>query len=89
MTAVGDKEGIDPIQLCITIVSACQLVFRRNILEVNCIGIIPPYRYKPKSKHSIKAMHRAKHMSEKLGVKIQHARNGEGRRVIRPYKVDS
>lgn len=68
MTAVGDKEGIDPFQRCITIASACQLVFSRNFLEVNCIRIIPPYGYKPKSKHSIKAMYRVKHMSEKSNM---------------------
>lgn len=76
ITAVGEKEGINPFQRCITIASACQLVLRRNLLKENCIGIIQPYGYKPQSIHSIKAVQWVKHMSEKLGVKIQHARNG-------------
>lgn len=76
ITAVGEKEGINPFQRCITIASACQLVLRRNLLKENCIGIIQSYGYKPQSIHSIKAVQWVKHMSEKLGVKIQHARNG-------------
>lgn len=87
MTTVNGMEGVDPFQRCITIASACQLVFRRHFLEENCIGIIPPHGYKPETKHSVKALQWLKYMSQKLGIKIQHARNG-GEKVIGPYKID-
>lgn len=55
ITAVNDKEGIDPFQCCIKIATVCQLVFRRHFLEENRIGIIPPTDIDPRqntqSKH--------------------------------------
>ncbi|CAC5385562.1 unnamed protein product [Mytilus coruscus] len=37
----ADDEGIDPFATCITIASACNLVFRTNFLRPDTIGIIP------------------------------------------------
>ena len=87
MTEKDDKPGIDPFEKCITIASACQLVFRRNFLQENTVGIIPTHGYNPEQKHSVKALSWIKYLSHKNGVKIQHARNG-GEKTIGPYKVD-
>jgi hypothetical protein len=52
---VGD-EGIDPFETCITIASACYLVFRTNFLRPKTIGIIPAQGYRPEEKQSVKAL---------------------------------
>lgn len=57
MTSRNDGEGIDPFARCITIASACNLVFLKMFLEEKSIGIIPPQRYRPIDKQSVKAMH--------------------------------
>lgn len=56
MTTRNDEEGIDPFAHCITIASACNLVFRKLFLEEKSIGIIPPQGYRSKDKKSVKAM---------------------------------
>lgn len=75
MTSRNDVEGIDPFALCITIASACNLVFRKLFLEEQSIGIIPPQGYRPKDKQSVKAMQWIKY-------------NNEGEKVIGSYEVD-
>ena len=87
MTARDGKEGIDPFQQCITIASACNLVFRTLFLEEDTIGIIPPQGYRPKDRQSIKAMQWIKYVAHTKGLNIQHAGNF-GEKVIGPYKVD-
>lgn len=56
MTSRNDEEGIDPFAHCITIASACNLVFRNLFLEEQSIGIIPPQGYRSKEIQSVKAM---------------------------------
>lgn len=87
VTARKGKEGIDPFQECITIASACNLVFRNNFLTPETIGIIPAHGYRPTEKQSIKALQWIKYLAHKDGIYIQHARNG-GEKSIGPYKVD-
>ena len=87
MTEKDDKPGIDPFEKCITIASSCQLVFRRNFLQENTVGIIPTHGYNSEQKHSVNALSWVKYLSHKNGVKIQHARNG-GEKTIGPYRVD-
>ena len=45
-----DVTDIDPFEKCLTIASACNLVFRKNFLKENTIAIIPPHGYRPKIK---------------------------------------
>ena len=45
MTSADGHGGIDPFQKCITIVSACNLVFRTKFLRPDTIGIIPAHGY--------------------------------------------
>ena len=87
MTSGDVHGGIDPFQKCITIASACNLVFRTKFLRPDTIGIIPAQGYRQEEKHSIKAMQWIKYLSTTKGVHIQHARNG-GEKEIGHYKVD-
>jgi hypothetical protein len=41
LTSADGQRGIDPFQKCITIASACNLVFRTKFLRPDTIGIIP------------------------------------------------
>ena len=69
---------IDPFKKTITIASACQRVFRTNFLQENTIGIIPSHGYNPEQTQSVKALSTClKYMSHTLGIRIQHARNGD------------
>lgn len=57
MTSSNDSDvGIDPFENCITIASACNLVFRTKFLAPETTGIIPSHGYRPDEKHFIKAM---------------------------------
>jgi hypothetical protein len=86
MTSSGEGDaGIDPFQQCITIASACNLVFRNKFLYQDTIGIIPAHGYRPEEKHSIKALQWIKHVAHVEGRRIQHARNG-GEVTIRPVQ---
>lgn len=87
MTTRNDEEGIDPFAHCITIASACNLVFRKLFLEEKSFGIIPPQGYRPKDKQSGKAMQWMKYHAHQTNIEIQHAGN-EGKKIIGPYKVD-
>ncbi|XP_062578112.1 uncharacterized protein LOC134240005 [Saccostrea cucullata] len=87
MTSRNGEEGIDPFAHCITIASACNLVFRKLFLEERSIGIIPPQGYRPIDKQSVKAMQWIKYHAYLTKVEIQHAGN-VGEKVIGPYKVD-
>lgn len=79
--------NIDPFAHCITIASACQLVFRTNFLQAETIALIPHHGYNPEQRQSVKALQWLKYMSYTEGLDIQHARNG-GEKSIGPYLVD-
>ncbi|XP_045201509.2 uncharacterized protein LOC123555044 [Mercenaria mercenaria] len=82
-----DTTDIDPFEQCITMASACNLVFRTKFLESETIGLIPRQGYNPEQKQSMKALQWVKYISHMEGYKIQHARNG-GEKVIGPYRAD-
>lgn len=68
--------NIDPFEQCITIASACNLVFRTNFLQPETIRLIPHHWYNPEQKQSVKALQWLKYISHNEGYNIQHARNG-------------
>ena len=72
---------IDPFEKCLTIASACNLVFRTHYLEKDTIAIIPPHGYEPKKKQSILARKWLSYTAEKENIPIQHAYNGGEVRV--------
>jgi hypothetical protein len=63
MTSDDGHRGIDPFQKCITIASACNVVFRAKFLRPDTIGIIPAQGYRQEETHSIKAMQWIKYLS--------------------------
>ncbi|XP_052779212.1 uncharacterized protein LOC128216636 [Mya arenaria] len=87
ITQKNEVPGIDPFEKCLTIASACNLVFRRNFLEHESIGIIPTHGYRPEEKQSILAYKWLAYLAYQKDVYIQHGRN-VGEKQIGPYKVD-
>ena len=87
LTKKDNVKGIDPFQNCITIASACNLVFRRNYLENETIAIIPPHGYRPADNQSVMAYQWLYFMANEKNINIQHGRN-IGEKHIGPYKVD-
>lgn len=82
-----ETTDIDPFSKCITIASACNLVFRKNFLQSEAIAIIPPHGYTPQDKQSVQALKWLRFLSEKENIYIQHADNS-GEQRIGPYRVD-
>jgi hypothetical protein len=74
-------DGIDPIVNCITIASACNLVFLKKILEPEMIGIIPTHGYRPEENKYIKALRWIRYMETTTEIHIQHARNGGEKKI--------
>ncbi|WAR17795.1 hypothetical protein MAR_032389 [Mya arenaria] len=87
ITQKSKVPGIDPFENCLTIASACNLVFRRNFLEHESIGIIPSHGYRPEEKQSIMAYQWMSYLAHENQINIQHGRN-YGEKHIGPYKVD-
>ncbi|XP_052761746.1 uncharacterized protein LOC128204370 [Mya arenaria] len=87
LTKKGDNKVIDPFEKCITIASACNLVFRTNFLAHESIAIIPPHGYRPEEKQSVMAYQWLAYISHQNEINIQHGRN-YGEKQIGPYKVD-
>ncbi|CAB4013538.1 DNA polymerase [Paramuricea clavata] len=76
-----DVTDNDPFEKCLTIASACNLVFRKNSLKEDTIAIIPPHGYRPKDKQSLLALKWLSYKAEKEDLYIQHACNAGEKRV--------
>ena len=83
----GSDRGVDPFQSCITIASACNLLYRRNFLEPETIAVIPPHGYRTEDLQSQDALKWIKLVAQTTGYNIQHARNG-GEMTEGDYKLD-
>ncbi len=81
-----DSTGIDPFEKCLTIASACQLVYRTNFLKESTIAIFNSDR-QLKMKQSNIAVKWLSYVSEKEGICIEHVRNG-GEKRIGGYSLD-
>jgi len=75
----------DPFKHCITIASACNLVFRQRFLEENTIGLLPPQGYQPARKYSILALQWLSWVHHQTGNRILHAMNGGEQRIDGHY----
>jgi hypothetical protein len=73
--------------LCLTIASACNLVFGKTFLEEGTIAIIPPCGYNPENKQSIIALKMLVWIAQRDNVAMEHARNC-GEKWIGKYLVD-
>jgi G:T-mismatch repair DNA endonuclease (very short patch repair protein) len=69
-------EGIDPFVSSFTIASYCNLIFRRNFMQKNSIGIIPEHGYNPKQNVSKKADKWLKYLEKTLSIRIKTNYNG-------------
>ena len=78
---------IDPFEKCLTITSACNLVFRTNFLEKDTIAVIPPHGYDPENNQSVLARKWLSYTAEKENIPIRHAYNG-GEVRVGPYLLD-
>jgi hypothetical protein len=78
---------VDPFEKCLTIASACNLVFRKKFLREGTIAIIPPNGYRPLDKHSILALKWLSFTAERNNVNIQHVRNS-GEKRVGNYRLD-
>jgi len=87
LTKTGETNGIDPFEKCITIASACNLVFRKLFLGHETIGIIPSQGYRPEAKQSVMAYQWMSYLAFERNIYIQHGRN-QGEKQIGPYQVD-
>lgn len=80
---------VDPFAEAITIASACNLVFRRNFLKPETIGIIPRNGYRLTDRQSKTAIKWLLWEEHSRHIDIQHA--GKGKEVVIPMtklKVD-
>ena len=84
----GDGDcGVDALQSCITIASACNLLFRRNFLEPETIARMPAHGYRFEENQSLKALKWLSYVGHSTGQYIHHARNG-GEHRVGSYKLD-
>lgn len=82
-----DECNVEPFLEATTIASACNLVYRRNFLKSNTIGIIPKNGYRYADNHSKEALRWLIYEEEKRGINIRHAAKGR-EAVVSGVKVD-
>lgn len=83
----SDDLGVDPFQTCLTIASACHLVYRRNFMRRQVIALIPDFGYQKSEPSSYKAFTWLKYLSIKANIYIQHAKNGQEKKIGN-FKLD-
>ncbi len=81
-----DSTGIDPFEKCLTIASACNLVYRTNFLKEDTIAVFNSYR-QLKTKQSNTAIKWLSYVAEKENIRIEHVRNG-GEERLKRYSMD-
>ncbi len=81
-----DSTGIDPFGKCLTIASACNLVYRTNFLKEETIAVFNSHR-QLKVRQSNMAIKWLSYIAEKEGIHIEHVRNG-GEKRFGKYSLD-
>ncbi len=87
-TETKEDLGIDVFENCITLASACNLLFRRNFLQPEEIAIIHPQGFKPNQNYSQDSIRWLSYLAERNGIHIQHALNGGEVRIKGKITVD-
>ena len=77
--------NLDPFKYCVTIASACNRVFRQEVLEKDTIGLIPAQGYQPVRKYSVMALQWVAWIHHQSGDRILHALNGGEQRIDNSY----
>ncbi len=77
-----DVTDIDPFEKCLTIASACSLVYRTNFLDEDTIAVISPHGYRPDGKQSVMALKWLSYTAEKneiyINISVMLVRNVSG-----------
>ena len=73
--------GVDPFLESLTIASACNLVFRRNFLQRDTIGIIPRNGYRRTDNQSDVGLKWLAWVAHSSNVSMNHAGNGRETRL--------
>ncbi|VEN56957.1 unnamed protein product [Callosobruchus maculatus] len=76
-----EETGVCPFMEAVTIASACNIVYRRNFLKPNTIGIIPKGGYRMRNNQSTLAIKWLVLEEKSRNINIQHAAKGEEARV--------
>ena len=83
-------SDVDQFAQCLTIASACDLVFRKTFLKENTIAVISPCGYKPENKQSVIALKMLAWIAQRDNIAIRHARNhGEQRTLLMATTLSS
>jgi hypothetical protein len=77
----------DPFSKCLTMPSACHLVYRKHFMPSQSIALIPEFGYQKIEPSSYKSYNWLKFISLRDNIYIQHARNG-GEKLFDKFKVD-
>ena len=72
LTSSKHYKGIDPLKHCVTLPSACNLVFRTLFLKPNVIPLLPHKGFTPKKPQSRKALRWLHLQSKDLNCNIEH-----------------
>lgn len=83
-----DIGNIDPLTECITLANCSSLIFRRNFLSDNLLGIIPTKGYRMGNQQSQMSIKWLLTEELRLGCKIIHAGNGREVRLQSGELVD-
>ena len=78
----------DPFVAACTIASTCLYVFKKNFLQVNTIGLIPPNGYRRADNHSQKSIEWLLYCELEIGREIIHAGRAREFRLLEGEHVD-
>ena len=82
-----NDNGVDPFQNSITIASHCNLVYCRNHMPENSIGLISSNGFNPFINTSKKALLWLRYIAESRNIFVKHQRNS-GEMKCGPYYLD-
>lgn len=82
-----EQCNVDPFLEAVTIASACNLVYRRNFLKPDTIGLIPKQGYRLNDTCSAVSLQWLSWEESQRGVQIEHAGRGKEKKIY-GHKVD-
>ena len=87
MQTFESETKVNPLLECVTIASACSLVFRRNFLHEKTIGLIPNSGYRWADRQSLEAIQWLVWEEKQRNITINHATRTREKKVA-GMKVD-
>jgi hypothetical protein len=83
-----NDTGYDPLVNCVTLASACNMLYRRNYMPDDKIATLPNIGYNPKANLSKICELWLKFLMHKNKIHIQYAKNSNGEFKVGPYYCD-